>query len=216
VSSDARRVHGPGLDLHHEQDIQALQQDGIDVQEITRQDAGRLRSQELPPSRRRPARRGPSLAAARMGARAAGFVCPVCGLSESWRLRDSRITCVACGHRTSVTAGTIFDRTPLTVWFTACWLFATAKDGISALSLQRALEIGSCQTAWAMLARLRSVLVRPGRDQLAGTVEVGETCIGGEEPGLRGGRARGRKIRRHRGGGHRAEGDRPVPHGAAG
>jgi hypothetical protein len=33
-----------------------------------------------------------------------------------------------------VTAGTIFDRTrtPLTVWFTACWLFATAKDGISA------------------------------------------------------------------------------------
>jgi hypothetical protein len=46
-----------------------------------------------------------------------------------------------------VTAGTIFDRTrtPLTVWFTACWLFA--KDGISPLSLQRSLEIGSCQTA---------------------------------------------------------------------
>jgi uncharacterized protein YqjF (DUF2071 family) len=40
--------------------------------------------------------------------------------------------CAACGHRTSVTAGTIFDRTrtPLTVWFTACWSFATAKDGI--------------------------------------------------------------------------------------
>ena len=63
-----------------------------------------------------------------------------------------------------MTAGTIFDRTrtPLTVWFTACWLFATQKDGISALSLQRSLEIGSYQTAWAMLGRLRSVLVRPG------------------------------------------------------
>ncbi len=61
--------------------------------------------------------------------------------------------CAACSYRTSVTAGTIFDRTrtPLTVWFTACWLFATAKDGISALSLQRSLEIGSYQTAWAML-----------------------------------------------------------------
>ena len=95
-----------------------------------------------------------------------------------------------------VTAGTIFDRTrtPLTVWFTACWMFATAKDGISALSLQRALEIGSYQTAWAMLGRLRSVLVRPGRDRLAGTVEVDETYIGGEEPGLRGGRARGKKV----------------------
>jgi hypothetical protein len=44
-----------------------------------------------------------------------------------------------------------------------------------------------------MLHRLRSVLVRPGRDLLAGTVEVDETYIGGEEPGLRGGRARGKK-----------------------
>ena len=104
--------------------------------------------------------------------------------------------CAACGHRTSVTAGTIFDRTrtPLTVWFTACWSFATAKDGISALSLQRSLEIGSQQTAWAMLHRLRSVLVRPGRDRLTGIVEVDETYIGGEEPGLRGGRAKGKKA----------------------
>jgi len=60
--------------------------------------------------------------------------------------------------------------------------------------LQRALEIGSYQTAWAMLHRLRSVLVRPGRDRLAGTVEVDETYMGGEEPGLRGGRARGKKV----------------------
>jgi hypothetical protein len=95
-----------------------------------------------------------------------------------------------------VTAGTIFDRTrtPLTVWFTTCWLFATQKGGVSALSLQRALAIGSYQTAWAMLHRLRSVLVRPGRERLAGTVEVDETYIGGEESGLRGGRARGKKV----------------------
>ena len=50
------------------------------------------------------------------------------------------------------------------------------------------------QTAWAILHRLRSVLVRPGRERLAGTVEVDETSIGGEEPGLRGGRARGKKV----------------------
>jgi hypothetical protein len=95
-----------------------------------------------------------------------------------------------------VTAGTIFDRTrtPLTVWFTVCWHFATAKDGISARSLKRVPEIGSCQTAWAMLHRLRSVLVRPGRDLPAGTVEVDETYIGGEEPELRGGRAKGKKV----------------------
>ena len=124
-----------------------------------------------------------------------GFVCSRCGSPGGWATADGRYKCGACGARTSVTAGTLFDRrrTPLTVWFTACWMFATAKDGVSAQSLQRALEIGSYQTAWAMLHRLRSVLVRPGRDRLTGTVEVDETYIGGEEPGLRGGRARGKK-----------------------
>ena len=125
-----------------------------------------------------------------------GFVCSHCGQGDGWRLGDGRPMCTVCGHRTSVTAGTIFDRTrtPLSVWFTACWLFATAKDGTSALGLQRSLEIGSYQTAWAMLHRLRSVLVAPGRDRLMGTVEVDETYVGGEETGLRGGRAKGKKA----------------------
>lgn len=125
-----------------------------------------------------------------------GFVCPGCGYDEGWRLGDGRIECTACCGRTSVTAGTIFDRTrtPLTVWLHACWLFATGKDGISAQSLQRTLEIGSYQTAWAMLHRLRSVLVRPGRDRLTGIVQVDETYFGGEEGGLPGGRARGKKV----------------------
>jgi transposase-like protein len=126
----------------------------------------------------------------------AGFVCPRCGHASGWAVGDGRYKCVACGARTSVTAGTLFDRrrTPLTVWFTACWLFSTQKDGVSAQSLQRALAIGSYPTAWSMLHRLRSVLVRPGRDRLTGTVEVDETYIGGEEPGLRGGRAKGKKA----------------------
>lgn len=45
-----------------------------------------------------------------------------------------------------------------------------------------------------MLHRLRSVLVRPGRELLSGTVEVDETYIGGEEAGLAGGRAKGKKA----------------------
>ncbi|MGH2745580.1 MAG: IS1595 family transposase [Thermoleophilaceae bacterium] len=124
-----------------------------------------------------------------------GFVCPDCEHAGGWRMADGRFKCEACGERTSPTAGTIFDRTrtPLTVWFTACWLFASQKDGISALSLKRQLEIGSYQTGWAMLGRIRSVLVRPGRERLAGEVEVDETTFGGEEPGLAGGRARGEK-----------------------
>jgi len=126
----------------------------------------------------------------------AGFECPACGHDGGWRLDDARFKCAECGRRSSVTAGTIFDRTrtPLTVWFNACWLFASGKDGVSALSVKRTLDIGSYQTAWAMLHRLRSVLVRPGRERLTGMVEVDETYIGGEEPGLLGGRAKGKKV----------------------
>lgn len=124
-----------------------------------------------------------------------GFVCPRCGYAGGWAVGDGRLKCASCLGRTAVTAGTWFDRrrTPLPVWFTACWMFASQKDGVSALSLKRALEIGSYPTAWAMLHRLRAVLVRPGRDRLTGLVEVDETYIGGEEPGLRGGRAKGKK-----------------------
>lgn len=56
------------------------------------------------------------------------------------------------------------------------------------------MKIGSYQTAWAMLHRLRSVLIRPDRERFTGLVEVDETFIGGEEPGLRGGRQRGKKV----------------------
>jgi hypothetical protein len=91
---------------------------------------------------------------------AAWFRLPV--LRPRWRLagrRWSGFMCSGFGGRTSVTAGTIFERTrtPLTVWFNACWLLATGKDGMSALSVKRTLDIGSYQTAWAVLHRLRSV-----------------------------------------------------------
>jgi transposase-like protein len=79
---------------------------------------------------------------------------------------------------------------PLTLSFTACRLFATGKDGIAALSLKRTVEVGSYQTAWAILDRLGILPVRPGREHLVGTVEVDETCIGGRDPGA--GRGKGR------------------------
>ena len=57
---------------------------------------------------------------------------------------------------------------------------------VSALGVQRALGLGSYQTAWAMLHRYRSAMVRPGRERLSGRVEVDETWIGGVERGLHG------------------------------
>jgi transposase-like protein len=87
-----------------------------------------------------------------------------------------------------VTAGTIFQdtRTPLTVWFRAMWWVTSQKNGVSALGLQRVLGLGSYQTAWAWLHKLRRAMVRPGRDRLSGRVEVDETYLGGLEEGVRG------------------------------
>ncbi len=108
-----------------------------------------------------------------------GFVCSACLERDGWRLGDGRFKCTVCGVRCSVNAGTIFDRTrtPLTLWFTACWLFAIGKDGIAALSLKHTLDVGPYQSVRAMLHRLRAVLVRPGRERLAGTVEIDETYM---------------------------------------
>jgi transposase-like protein len=90
----------------------------------------------------------------------------------------------------SATAGTIFDRTriPLRTWFSTIWFVTSQKDGASALGLQRVLGLGSYQTAWTLLHKLRRAMVRPGRDLLCGRIEVDETYVGGTKVGGKRGR----------------------------
>jgi len=124
------------------------------------------------------------------------FSCPLCRSGTGWKLSDGRWSCGRCGRRVSATAGTVFHatRTPLTVWFAAAWMLVSQKHGISALGLKRTLGIGSEQTAWAMLHRYRTAMVRPERDRLTGIVEVDETFFGGPEPGRRGRGALGKTL----------------------
>ena len=68
------------------------------------------------------------------------------------------------------------------------------KYGASALGLQRVLALGSYETAWALLHRLRSAMVRPDRDLLAGRVEVDETFVGGVTHGGKRGRGTAKSI----------------------
>ena len=73
-----------------------------------------------------------------------GFVCPLCGSCEGrWLSTRPKVQCRACRHQTSLTAGTVFHATklPLTAWFLAMWLVATAKNGISSVELGRRLGI---------------------------------------------------------------------------
>jgi transposase-like protein len=93
-----------------------------------------------------------------------GFRCPHCGAQESyWRASRGRRRCTACRKDTSVTAGTILDKTrlPLRTWFFAAWYVVNQKNGVSALGLQRVLGFGSYKTAWTWLHKLRRAMVRP-------------------------------------------------------
>ena len=75
----------------------------------------------------------------------------------------------------------------------AMWAVTSQKNGASAIGLQRVLGLGSYDTAWTWLHKLRRAMVRPERDRLSGLVEVDETNWGSEEEGVRG-RQRGRKA----------------------
>ena len=117
-----------------------------------------------------------------------GFSCPGCGSQTPWLTARNLLHCKQCHRQTSVTAGTVFEgtRKPLRVWFQAIWYLTNQKLGVSALGLKRVLGLGSYQTAWTWLHKMRLAMVRPGRDMLSGHVEVDETYIGGAEEGVRG------------------------------
>lgn len=127
-----------------------------------------------------------------------GFVCPRCGHGESYWIADRRLDqCRRCRYQASVTAGTIFHRTrvPLRIWFWAIFFVARHKQGISALQLQRDTGLGSYQTAWTLLHKVRSALWHRAQHRLEGLVEVDETYVGAtREKGLRGGREVGHKT----------------------
>jgi hypothetical protein len=83
-----------------------------------------------------------------------------CGvLGEPYNNTRGRLVCSSCGRQATVTAGTIFDktRTPLTSWFAAAWYVTSQQNGVSAMALKQALGLGSYQTAWTMLHKLRRV-----------------------------------------------------------
>lgn len=125
-----------------------------------------------------------------------GFVCPSCGSTTAGWEKAQRYRCHGCRRQVSVTAGTIFHRSriPLTSWFEVAWLMTVSKSGVSAAHVHRVLPIGSYQTAWTMLAKLRHVMSSSGSALLSGTVEIDETVSGGPRPGVTGRGALGKTL----------------------
>ena len=110
-----------------------------------------------------------------------GFRCPACGHAKAWELGRERPTlqCAACERQVSVTAGTALHKShlPLRTWFLAAWLMATHTNGISARQLGRQLGLGSYESAWLPVRKLRRAMVGPGREPLAGLAEVDESSL---------------------------------------
>lgn len=120
-----------------------------------------------------------------------GFVCPRCNeQGEPYRFpsRSSVVLrCRKCKKNTSLTAGTVMQGThmPLSIWFWAAYLVTTQTPGQSALQFQRQLGLSRYETAFQILHKLRSGMVRPDRDKIGGEypVEVDECLIGGNTRG---------------------------------
>ena len=127
-----------------------------------------------------------------------GFRCPRCSHRRSYPIAKRRLEqCQRCGYQASVTAGTVFHKTrvPLRIWFLGIFFVARHKQGISALQFQRDTGLGSYQTAWTLLHKLRSALWHRPEHRLRGWVEADESYVGSKrERGLRGGREVGHKT----------------------
>ncbi len=120
---------------------------------------------------------------ARWGGRPA---CARCDSTRVWHERGGTLfECAECGHQTSLTSGTVLEKTrkPLKMWFRAVFEISARRNGISAKDLQRIMGFGSYKTAWSWLHKLRAAMVRPEREPLAQDVEMDEAFVGSKRLG---------------------------------
>jgi hypothetical protein len=109
--------------------------------------------------------------------------CARCGSKRLWTIRDcTTFECAECGHQTSLTSGTVLEKTrkPLKMWFRAIFEISTRRTGISAKDLQRIMGFGCYETAWTWLHKLRAAMVRPNPEPLGPFAQVDETLVGGK------------------------------------
>jgi transposase-like protein len=120
-----------------------------------------------------------------------GFRCPQCANQSHCALRTRRLfQCNACGHQSSVSAGTIFagSKLGLNVWFLAMHLITQAKNGISAMELSRQLGV-SYNSAWLMKHKLmQAMLEHEGSQPLEGLAQLDDANWGGRRRGYKRGR----------------------------
>jgi transposase-like protein len=126
-----------------------------------------------------------------------GKNCPHCGNADESRIYSLTANgktgvlpglykCAECRDTFTVTVGTVMEDShiPLNKWLIAFYMMCASKTQISALQLQRQLELGSYRTALFLCHRVRFALMDIFPTQkLDGIVEADETYIGGKVRG---------------------------------
>jgi hypothetical protein len=120
-----------------------------------------------------------------------GVTCPSCGhKNPRWMPVQRRWECKLKHPKRQFSAktGTIFEDSPLGLdkWFTAVWLIANCKNGISSYELHRSIGVTQ-KTAWFMLHRIRLAMQNGSFVKSGGPgaeFEADETFIGGKSKNM--------------------------------
>lgn len=122
-----------------------------------------------------------------------GFRCPACtGQVRSRFRRGAQVyyQCRACRHQTTLTAGTLFEGTKLSLrtWMLALHLLTATKTNLAALELMRHLGV-NYKTAWRMKHKIMQAMTeRENARKLNGFVQIDDAYLGGERNGGKRGR----------------------------
>ena len=120
-----------------------------------------------------------------------GFICPMCGCREYYKITTRhKYACKSRRYQASVTAGTVMDRSHLSLrtWIWAIYLVSRDKRGYSAMQLSRVLNL-PYNTAWFLLHRIRNAMAeRDSRYMLKGIVELDDMYFGRPKKGGKRGR----------------------------
>jgi len=127
-----------------------------------------------------------------------GFVCPSCGHTKYCLLKTRDLfQCNRCRTQISITAGTIFASTKLslTTWFLSIYLITQSKVSVSALSLKRTIGV-SYNTALLIKHKIQQVMKE--RDDSkpldAAYIQVDDAYWGGKKRNGKRGRGATGKI----------------------
>lgn len=107
-----------------------------------------------------------------------GIACSKCGcVHHYWKKNRNEWQCKKCGHRTTLTSGTVMHGTklPIMYWYIAMHLLTSTKKSFSASEMQRQLGHNRYQPIWELMHKLRNVMgQRDAEYQLCGSIELDE------------------------------------------